>query len=127
MSQKNGSPAGPNDLFWPVAIRAEGRCEYCDWDGCTDPRILASSRQDHIVPKKSEGEHSTSNLALSCCWCNATKHKWDPTKGETVPLTREQLVEKVAAHIKNRQPEYYIKLIETIKGGKIAATAKSSA
>jgi 5-methylcytosine-specific restriction endonuclease McrA len=110
------SPNGKNDLWWPVALRAKLRCEYCGWDGSKDERILSSFVKEHIIPWTHDGEEELSNLAWSCSWCNGAKGSWNPAEGMAEgSYTREELIEKVKIHLGENKRTYYLRLQEAFR------------
>lgn len=60
--------AATRSLVWQ---RAESRCEYCQLH--QDDVPIPTFHVEHIIPKKHGGDDSTSNLCLSCSWCNLHK------------------------------------------------------
>jgi HNH endonuclease len=72
------------DLVWR---RAGGACEYC-----LTPQAIEelSAEIDHVIAEMHGGKTISSNLALSCLWCN--RHKGsnlsgiDPMTGRHAPL-----------------------------------------
>jgi 5-methylcytosine-specific restriction endonuclease McrA len=112
---EEASGGQPGDSFWLVAMRAKGKCEYCDLDGSKDMRILACFHRDHIVPQKSDGKWDQSNLALCCVSCNLTKSSWNPADGTDGTLTRVQLIERVREHLGPRTWPYYTALLEALR------------
>jgi hypothetical protein len=53
-----------------VIQRAGGRCEYCRIPEEYDEAVFCL---DHIRAKKHDGATRSSNLALTCYWCNTYK------------------------------------------------------
>lgn len=66
-----------------VRLRAEGRCEYCQFP---EPAARLPFQVDHIIPEKHRGPTTLENLALSCFSCNTHK---GPNLGGLDPRTGE--------------------------------------
>ena len=77
----------PSELRRLVIARAGNSCEYCRYPGRYSPQSLSL---DHLVPRKTGGESSAANLALSCQGCNSHKavrtEAPDPATGVNVRL-----------------------------------------
>lgn len=70
-----------------VAAEAGYRCGYC----LTDQRVSGAQMHiEHLIPRARGGGSETSNLWLSCAWCNSYKatqtEAHDPESGERVAL-----------------------------------------
>ncbi|MBV6427654.1 MAG: hypothetical protein KIPDCIKN_02176 [Haliscomenobacter sp.] len=53
-----------------IAIRADGRCEYCR---VLEYLSLYEFHLEHIISKKHGGSSLPENLAYACSWCNWKK------------------------------------------------------
>jgi len=60
----------PDSVKKIVAIRAEGRCEYCR---IRQENIEYAFHLDHIISLKHEGRSTLDNLAYTCPDCNYNK------------------------------------------------------
>jgi hypothetical protein len=71
-------------LVWQ---RAKGRCEYCQMPQAADEDPFEI---DHIIARKHVGATVTSNLCLSCLYCNSFKgsdiSSRDPKTRNLTPL-----------------------------------------
>ena len=53
-----------------VWLRAEDCCEYCKMPQAYDDTPFEI---DHVIARKHDGSTASSNLSLSCFWCNSFK------------------------------------------------------
>ena len=85
-----------------VRERAGGRCEYCDL-----PQLASGVpfEIDHIIARKHRGRTISSNLAISCIYCNAHKGPnisgLDPATGKLTRLFHPRK-HKWSAHFSRR-------------------------
>ncbi len=74
--------------FYPeVALRAQGRCEYCR----APERVFNFTFEvEHILPRAAGGMDTLENLALACESCNLHKSDstaaWDSVEARNVPI-----------------------------------------
>lgn len=68
---------------------------------------------DHVIPLTKGGPHELGNLAVSCWWCNRSKHnrtleEWNAVKLEhptsACPTTSQSAPQRSACHPANRPP-----------------------
>lgn len=77
----------PKALADEVALRARGRCEYCQLSQLGQE---ATFHVDHVTPRAAHGPTTIENLAMACVSCSlrkgAKQTAADPDTRDEVPL-----------------------------------------
>ena len=97
---------GVDSIFTQLAIKADGKCEYCDFDGLLHYRILNSFVRDHLIPKRSRGGDELANLVFACPCCNGDKGHFNPALGAPPNASRRTLIKRARNYIAQKRSKY---------------------
>ena len=89
-----------------VCHRAGYKCEYCDKDMLASLDDYLSMQNDHIIPRKANGEDHINNYALSCPTCNMRlKRGWNPADDAREGASRNELIQKAKEYVSKERSE----------------------
>ena len=96
-----------------VCERAGYRCEYCGKDMLASVDDYRSMQNDHIIPKKANGQNHIDNYALSCSVCNGPRFKgqYNPAKDVGEDAKRDKKIQAVRQHLIKKRVENYEHLL----------------
>lgn len=89
-----------------LAIRAKGKCEYCEKNMLESIDNYKLWQVDHIKPRSSNciNFEDFDNKALSCTQCNKDfKGKWNPTSVIGEDKERTEYIKEISKYIKEKR------------------------
>ncbi len=90
-----------------VCERAGYKCEYCDKDMLASQNDYLSMQNDHIIPRRANGQDDIKNYALSCPTCNMRlKRGWNPADVAGEDACREELIQAARRHVSEERSRF---------------------